>query len=245
MMMKDDKIFHLIFPYEEEQTRKQSDNQNDLLTAAEKIGVRNLSSKKYVKNFCEFEIVNVNGKNKLLKRLLLFTSSDKQFCYEYSQHPYKPNIFHCIECRKKKTSILARIDQNNEILHLQDKEHVCEKLQYSADKYFDLQIIRKPNYEILHNCNTKGGKVLFIFNQKDKSQCHEFRWRNYSKFFFCVKCNLNIKIYNESTENEYIEMFKLKHECEFRPYNPEKGTSRYDVIFWQHANECRRPSEAL
>uniref|UniRef100_A0A914PR89 Uncharacterized protein n=1 Tax=Panagrolaimus davidi TaxID=227884 RepID=A0A914PR89_9BILA len=115
----------------------------------------------------------------------------------------------------------AKMDQH-ESVRLHDHEHVCTKLQYSPEKYFELQIIKKPNYEILENCNTKSGKILIIFKPIDRTQCHEFPWQNYGKAFRCKECHASVKISNASKENEYIEILILNHECPFRQFDREK-----------------------
>uniref|UniRef100_A0A914PRA3 Uncharacterized protein n=1 Tax=Panagrolaimus davidi TaxID=227884 RepID=A0A914PRA3_9BILA len=117
--------------------------------------------------------------------------------------------------------VFAKIDENG-ILKVEDKKHVCSKIPCSPEKYFDLQIIRKPNYEILENCNTKSGKVLIILNPNNQRQCHEYRWKNCKKAFRCLSCDLTVNIQNASKETEYIELFQLNHGCEYRQFNREK-----------------------
>uniref|UniRef100_A0A914QYU8 Uncharacterized protein n=1 Tax=Panagrolaimus davidi TaxID=227884 RepID=A0A914QYU8_9BILA len=95
-------------------------------------------------------------------------------------------------------------------------------MQYFPDKYFEIQAIKKPNYEILENCNTKSGKVLIIFNPNNRNECHEYAWKNDRKAFRCLSCDTTAHIHNASLENEYIELSKLIHECEHRNYDREK-----------------------
>uniref|UniRef100_A0A914QZ10 Uncharacterized protein n=1 Tax=Panagrolaimus davidi TaxID=227884 RepID=A0A914QZ10_9BILA len=175
----------------------------------------------FVKSDCDFKMVKIKGRKRWVKRLLIFTSSDKEFCYEYCQTRLKPNIFHCIGCQKMGIKVQAKMDKN-ESLHLQDKAHVCTEIQYFPEKYTDIQVIRKPNYEILENCNTQNGNVLIIFNPNDRTQCHEFRWRNNINLFSCIGCDRTVKIINTGMKNEYAEMVQLNHECKFRQYNPQK-----------------------
>uniref|UniRef100_A0A914PUH8 Uncharacterized protein n=1 Tax=Panagrolaimus davidi TaxID=227884 RepID=A0A914PUH8_9BILA len=111
----------------------------------------------------------------------------------------------------------AKMDQHKNVL-LHNREHFCTKLQY----FFELQIIEKPNYEILENCNTKSGKILIVFDPNNRSQCHEFPWQNFHKAFRCKECHARVKISNASTENEYIEILILNHECPFRQFDREK-----------------------
>uniref|UniRef100_A0A914QAE4 Uncharacterized protein n=1 Tax=Panagrolaimus davidi TaxID=227884 RepID=A0A914QAE4_9BILA len=176
---------------------------------------------KFIKSNCQFKMVNINGTRRLLKRLLIFPSNDKRFCYEFRRSQLNPNIFYCNECEKMGIFFRAKIDQNGE-LQIQDKKHVCKKLQYSTEKYFDIQKIRKPNYEILENCSTNSGKVLIIFNPNNRNLCYDFRWRSNTKSFCCISCDVEAKIMNTSKENEYIEILKLNHHCKYRPYNREQ-----------------------
>uniref|UniRef100_A0A914QY04 Uncharacterized protein n=1 Tax=Panagrolaimus davidi TaxID=227884 RepID=A0A914QY04_9BILA len=157
----------------------------------------------------------------MLKRLLIFPSNDKRFCYEFRRHQRKPNIFYCIECEKMGIFFRAKMDHNGE-LQIQDMKHVCKKLQYSTEKYFDIQKIRKPNYEFLENCSTNSGKVLIFFNPNNRNQCYDFRWRSNKKSFCCISCDTEAKIMNTSKENEYVEILRLTHQCKYRPYNREQ-----------------------
>uniref|UniRef100_A0A914QUC9 Uncharacterized protein n=1 Tax=Panagrolaimus davidi TaxID=227884 RepID=A0A914QUC9_9BILA len=183
--------------------------------------VKQPSSKKFVKCNYDFKLVNINGKRKLIKRLLIFSANDKSFCYEYRRYSFKHGIFQCFECIKLGKGVFAKIDVNG-ILKVEDKKHVCSKIQYSPEKYFDLQIIRKPNYEILENCNTKSGKVLIMFNPNNRNECHEYAWKNCKKAFRCLGCNTTVHIHNASKETEYIELLQLNHGCEYRQFNREK-----------------------
>uniref|UniRef100_A0A914PVD5 Uncharacterized protein n=1 Tax=Panagrolaimus davidi TaxID=227884 RepID=A0A914PVD5_9BILA len=175
----------------------------------------------FIKSNCQFKMVNINGTPRLIKRLLIFPSNDKRFCYEFRRQRRKPNIFYCNGCEKMGIFFRAKMDQNGE-LQIQDKKHVCKKLQYSTEKYFDIRKIRKPNYEFLENCNTNSRKVLIIFNPKDQSQCYDFRWRSCTKSFCCISCDVEAKIMNISKKNEYVEMLRLTHLCKYRPYNREQ-----------------------
>uniref|UniRef100_A0AC35GGI2 Uncharacterized protein n=1 Tax=Panagrolaimus sp. PS1159 TaxID=55785 RepID=A0AC35GGI2_9BILA len=128
-----------------------------------------------------------------------------------------PMFFDALVAENTKTNVYAKIDQN-EALYLQNKQHVCTQIKYSSDRYFDLKIINKPNYQILENTNTKTGKVLIIFNPKDRTQCHEFRWENATQTFLCRSCRMNVKVKTFSKEKEYVELPQLNHKCPFRPY---------------------------
>uniref|UniRef100_A0A914QR41 C2H2-type domain-containing protein n=1 Tax=Panagrolaimus davidi TaxID=227884 RepID=A0A914QR41_9BILA len=170
-MMKEDGIYHLIYPDEDED--------------------------------CD-----INNGNKLeVQRKRRFSKTTENFNDDDEA------------TRKKKANVRAKVDQFGK-LHLQKKEHVCKKLLYSAEKYYDVQIIQKPNYEILENCSTKSGKVLIIFNPNNRNQCHEFRWNNLKKLFLCKTCQIHAKVFNESADMEYVEI--LKHECQFIQYDFEK-----------------------
>uniref|UniRef100_A0A914PUV3 Uncharacterized protein n=1 Tax=Panagrolaimus davidi TaxID=227884 RepID=A0A914PUV3_9BILA len=175
----------------------------------------------FAKSNCQFKMVNINGTPRLIKRLLIFPSNDKRFCYEFRRIRLTTNIFYCIGCEKMGIFFLAKMDQNGE-LQIQDKKHVCKKLKYSTEKYFDIRKIRKPNYEILENCNTNSGKALILFNPKDQSQCYDFRWKSNTKSFCCISCDVEAKIMNNSKENEYVEILRLTHQCKYRPFNREQ-----------------------
>uniref|UniRef100_A0A914P6A6 Uncharacterized protein n=1 Tax=Panagrolaimus davidi TaxID=227884 RepID=A0A914P6A6_9BILA len=235
--MKENEIFDLIFPNVESTEdgnqvriqRKRKFCKIDINACSEdedsngdnKKQVKQWSSKKFVKCNYDFELVNIKGKRNLLRRLLIFSSNDKKLCSEYSQKSRKYGTFHCVECVKLGKIVFAKIDENG-ILKLEDKKHVCSKIQYSPEKYFEIQAIKKPNYEILENCNTKSGKVLIVFNPNNRNECHEYRWRNGMKLFRCLSCDLTVNIHNASKETEYIELLQLNHGCEYRNYDREK-----------------------
>uniref|UniRef100_A0A914PAX6 Uncharacterized protein n=1 Tax=Panagrolaimus davidi TaxID=227884 RepID=A0A914PAX6_9BILA len=239
-MMKGDNTYHIIFPnggsarenhmndetniqgqrkrkFSKIDTNDNSDGES--FCSDKRTCVKRQKYDNFIKSNCKFNMVNINRTPRLLKRLLIFPSDDKRFCYEYS--PYKQTVFHCTECRKLGINVRATVGQHND-LKIQDKEHVCKKLQYATEKYFDIQKIRKPNYEFLENCNTNSGKVLILFNPNDRNQCHDFRWRSYKSVFCCMSCDAEAKLMNTSKENEYVEILKLNHQCPFRPYNLEQ-----------------------
>uniref|UniRef100_A0A914Q1Z9 Uncharacterized protein n=1 Tax=Panagrolaimus davidi TaxID=227884 RepID=A0A914Q1Z9_9BILA len=241
-MMKDANIYHIIFPFGESAGKNHMNDETNIHVQRKrkfsKIGTNDnsdgeslCSDKKkcvkrqkwdnFIKSNCKFKMVNINGTPRLLRRLLIFSSNDEKFCYEFRQHQHKPNIFYCIECEKMGIFFRAKMDQSGE-LQIQNKKHVCKKLQYSTEKYFDIRKIRKPNYEFLENCNTNSGKVLIIFNPKDQSQCYDFRWKSRTKSFCCISCDVEAKIMNTSKENEYVEILRLTHQCKYRPYNREQ-----------------------
>uniref|UniRef100_A0A914QVU6 Uncharacterized protein n=1 Tax=Panagrolaimus davidi TaxID=227884 RepID=A0A914QVU6_9BILA len=157
----------------------------------------------------------------MLKRLLIFSSNDKKLCYQYFPKLRKHGTFGCLECKKLGKNVFAKIGENG-ILKVENKKHVCSKMQYFADKYLEIQAIKKPNYQILENCNTKSGKVLIIFNPNNRNECHEYAWKNDKKTFRCFICGTTVHIHNASMENEFIEVLKLNHECEYRNYDREK-----------------------
>uniref|UniRef100_A0A914PXT8 Uncharacterized protein n=1 Tax=Panagrolaimus davidi TaxID=227884 RepID=A0A914PXT8_9BILA len=239
-MMKVANIYHIIFPNGEsvgenhmndktnihvQRKRKFSkidtnDNSDgESLCSDKRTSIKRQKCHNFIKSNCQFKMVNINGTPRFVKRLLIFPSNDKRFCYEYS--PYKQTVFHCTECRKIGIYVRSTIGQHNE-LQLQDKKHVCKELQYSTEKYFDIRKVRKPNYEFLENCNTNSGKVLILFNPNNRNQCHDFRWRSKTKSFCCMSCDAEAKINHESKENEYVEILKSNHQCKYRPYNREQ-----------------------
>uniref|UniRef100_A0A914PC78 Uncharacterized protein n=1 Tax=Panagrolaimus davidi TaxID=227884 RepID=A0A914PC78_9BILA len=232
-MMMDDKVYHGIYSetesnegdYDVRPRRKRkfskvlSDGEQDKFIMDDVTEAK--KKNEFIKSDYDFKMVNINGKRQLVKRLLLFPSADKRFCYVFRRNPFKPNILYCIGCRKMRTNVCAKIGQNGELL-LQAVKHVCSKARFSAENYIDLQIIRKPYYEILENTNTKTGKVLIVFNPNDLNQCHEFGWRNHEKLFLCFGCRAQAKINCASKENETVEVLKMNHECEYHQYDREK-----------------------
>uniref|UniRef100_A0A914PYW0 Uncharacterized protein n=1 Tax=Panagrolaimus davidi TaxID=227884 RepID=A0A914PYW0_9BILA len=221
--MKENEIYDLIFPNGEStedsnhiriQRKRRFCKVNTNVASQDKGFIHDktkklskLPLKNYVKCNSDFKLVNIKGKQKLLKRLLIFSSNDKSLCYEYRRNSLKHGIFQCGECIKLGKNVFAKIDENG-ILKVNDKKHFCSKIQYSPEKYFDIQEIKKPNYEILENCSTKSGKVLIVFNAKNRNECHEFRFLKSEQIYYCIDCRAKAKVQNAPKETEFIELLK-------------------------------------
>uniref|UniRef100_A0AC34F5Q8 Uncharacterized protein n=1 Tax=Panagrolaimus sp. ES5 TaxID=591445 RepID=A0AC34F5Q8_9BILA len=188
--------------------------------------------RKYVNTIfaSDFKMANVEKNGRLLKRLLIFTTKDKTHCYEYSINPEKTTYF-CRGCHEKvlrmpaASAIMEQDVDGNEFVKLEDKKHVCTPIPYFSKNYIERIILKKPNYEVLENCNVRSGKMLFIFDDHDKTECYEYYFDQTYRHFYCCGCQkrkMKAKIYCENTDNEYIELDTDKHICKKRKYEPEK-----------------------
>uniref|UniRef100_A0A914QY86 Uncharacterized protein n=1 Tax=Panagrolaimus davidi TaxID=227884 RepID=A0A914QY86_9BILA len=153
------------------------------------------------------------------KVLIIFNPNNRNECHEYAWRNHK-KAFRCLSCGI--TVHIHNALKETEYIELLHLNHGCEYRQFNREKYFDIQEIRKPNYEILENCNTKTGKVLIVFNANNRNECHEFRFLNREKAYYCLDCRARAKVQNASMENEFIEFFKFNHGCEYRQFNREK-----------------------
>uniref|UniRef100_A0A914QZR7 Uncharacterized protein n=1 Tax=Panagrolaimus davidi TaxID=227884 RepID=A0A914QZR7_9BILA len=129
-------------------------------------------------------------------------------------------LFRCLRCNSAVN--IHNASKETEYIELLHLNLGCEYRQFNREKYFDIQEIKKPNYEILENCNTKSGKVLIVFNANNRNECHEFGFLKREKTYYCLDCRAKAKVQNASMENEFVEFFKLDHECEYRNYDREK-----------------------
>uniref|UniRef100_A0AC35F0K0 Uncharacterized protein n=1 Tax=Panagrolaimus sp. PS1159 TaxID=55785 RepID=A0AC35F0K0_9BILA len=103
-MMKDAYTYHAIFPNGEsvrenhmndkiniqgQRKRKFSkidtnDNSDgESLCNGKKTCVKRQKCRNFIKSNCKFKMVNINGTSRLIKRLVIFSSNDKRFCYEF------------------------------------------------------------------------------------------------------------------------------------------------------------------
>lgn len=162
----------------------------------------------------------------MVKTLILFTSLEKSHCYQYRWSSRRQK-FYCFRCRTQTFlfNVIIDIDDatGNLCVKWEDKEHLCPEIPYNPSKFTEGKLLQKPNYEILEQINSKSGRLLIIFNSENKNECHEFRCTNGRQFFYCTRCRMTAKIYNENLKSEYLELKNNAiHDCPMISFEKEK-----------------------
>uniref|UniRef100_A0A914Q5K3 Uncharacterized protein n=1 Tax=Panagrolaimus davidi TaxID=227884 RepID=A0A914Q5K3_9BILA len=181
-------------------------------------------------------MVTIKVKCGIQRRLIIFTTAEKEMCYEYT---CKNQIYFCCQCRKQRRRITAIMgyddEKNEEYVKLINKEHFCKPLPYDPEKYTKIITLKKPGYQFLDNCSTLTRRILYIFHPNNRNLCYKYLWRTLEGKFYCHGCHVKKKataaeIFNENKENEFIRLLHTDHICEYINYEPEKYTSCYNFV---------------
>uniref|UniRef100_A0AC34FI66 Uncharacterized protein n=1 Tax=Panagrolaimus sp. ES5 TaxID=591445 RepID=A0AC34FI66_9BILA len=112
--------------------------------------------------------------------------------------------------------------EGNDCIMLCNSRHICTPKIYVPKNYIHIKILRKPEYEIFEKCFKNNRNLLVIFDPNNREFCYEFsdcgshRW-------FCRECKtLKAVLRNEASENEYLEMDDIFHDCKKQEYKREK-----------------------
>uniref|UniRef100_A0A914QXQ9 Uncharacterized protein n=1 Tax=Panagrolaimus davidi TaxID=227884 RepID=A0A914QXQ9_9BILA len=176
-------------------------------------------------------MVTIKVKCGIQRRLIIFTTAEKEMCYEYT---CKNQIYFCYQCRKQQKRITAIMgyddEKDEECVKLINKEHFCEPLPYNPEKYMEIITLKKPGYQFFGNCSTFTRRLLFIFHPSNPNLCYKYFWKTLEVKFYCRGCHVKRKdttaeIFNENKENEFIRLLHTDHICEYINYEPEKYTS--------------------
>uniref|UniRef100_A0A914P3A2 Uncharacterized protein n=1 Tax=Panagrolaimus davidi TaxID=227884 RepID=A0A914P3A2_9BILA len=179
-----------------------------------------------------YDIVENTVKGKRKKSLIIFTSIEKKMYYKFS-YIEVDDVFRCCKCQKKKL-IRAKFYKNEENgeeenLFLQDREHVCQPVQYNKEDFEDI-ILKKPDYQIIQRrFGGKWSQKLIVFTTKEKDYCYEYFSKKKKNLFICGSCQKLetfvhariIKNENEKEDEECIRLSKTEHVCKPRKYLPE------------------------
>uniref|UniRef100_A0A914QHI0 Uncharacterized protein n=1 Tax=Panagrolaimus davidi TaxID=227884 RepID=A0A914QHI0_9BILA len=181
-------------------------------------------------------MVTVKVKCGIQRRLIIFTTAEKEMCYEYT---CKNQIYCCFECRKqhKRITAITGYDdkKDEEYVKLINKEHFCEPIPYHPEKYTEIITLKKPGYKFFDNCSTLTRRILYIFHPNNRNLCYKYYWRTLTGKFYCHGCHVKKKdttaeIFNENKENEFIRLLHTDHICEYINFEPEKYTSFYNFV---------------
>uniref|UniRef100_A0A914XUN4 Uncharacterized protein n=1 Tax=Panagrolaimus superbus TaxID=310955 RepID=A0A914XUN4_9BILA len=118
----------------------------------------------------EFEVINA-----IQRKLMVFTSSDKQFCFEFSWH-LNTETFYCRGCKKLGISIKAKILKHlngNLYAEVSDISHKCKVVLYKP--FNPLEKIRNNDkFELVKKLkNGKTCSMLIMFEENDKQMCRK------------------------------------------------------------------------
>uniref|UniRef100_A0A914QB24 Uncharacterized protein n=1 Tax=Panagrolaimus davidi TaxID=227884 RepID=A0A914QB24_9BILA len=169
-------------------------------------------------------IVTERDDEKKPKKIIVFTSSTKEFYYELNYNPSK-NLFRCILCSRRNKVVSAKLykKENGEeyLLKLQN-EHVCAPKKYEKEK-LQPKIIPKSMFELYQNKNSESNKKLIVFTSEKKNFIYEYYWQNSS--FCCLQCSKQKKYIRAKVrgENEkFVELSNFEHICKPIKFVPEK-----------------------
>uniref|UniRef100_A0AC34G7G1 Uncharacterized protein n=1 Tax=Panagrolaimus sp. ES5 TaxID=591445 RepID=A0AC34G7G1_9BILA len=129
----------------------------------------------------DFRIQKERFRFKWTKKLVVFTSSDKKFCYQYSRVENQ-NEFVCYKCRKQKQqhvyAKVIKIDENEEVVQLGEREHCCEPQEYVLED-LTVKIVRKQDFKI-ENLIVRGKENQYLFVRDLKTTSDKYLWFKYN-----------------------------------------------------------------
>uniref|UniRef100_A0A914P8E8 Uncharacterized protein n=1 Tax=Panagrolaimus davidi TaxID=227884 RepID=A0A914P8E8_9BILA len=151
------------------------------------------------------------------KKIIVFTSSTKEFYYELNYTP-STDLFQCYPCSKRNKVVGAKLykKENGEEYLLKSKnEHVCTPKKYDKEK-LQPKTIPKSMFELYQNKNGKSNKKLVVFTSAKKDFVYEYYWQNSS--FRCLQCSKQnkcviAKILGEIENEKYAEFSNVEHVC--------------------------------
>ena len=181
---------------------------------------------------CEIKEFVDNGSQK--KRLVIFTSAERDMCYIYSFHPSQ-NCFSCLNCNRRGKHVSAKLLlDDEESVRLGFIPHVCDPVEYNPEDFKDvvLKIVHSPNFEeIMVNYRGKLYPRVYVF--ASENLCYQYCRNLRNKYYFCGDCynRHNIYVYAKVVENEngekHAELFGNEHLCQGRSYRRDESNKLY------------------
>uniref|UniRef100_A0AC34F7M0 Uncharacterized protein n=1 Tax=Panagrolaimus sp. ES5 TaxID=591445 RepID=A0AC34F7M0_9BILA len=185
---------------------------------------RKYDPKKYEKEIVEssnYKIYEYKHKGKMISKLIVFSPSNKTFCYEFYWHKTK-KVYQCCCCpmTDNVNAVVCYDEQKKEFLILSKSQNNCELHEFDGEKYEDDAIIKKPMYAIFLMAS-KNVKFLVILKTEKQDACYKFLYNDRRKCYQCSKCSSSKShflpsaiIQNEGKENECVFLSNQKHFCE-------------------------------
>uniref|UniRef100_A0A914XXK3 Uncharacterized protein n=1 Tax=Panagrolaimus superbus TaxID=310955 RepID=A0A914XXK3_9BILA len=170
-----------------------------------------------------YEVCEFTEGGKLRKRLLVFTSSDRKKCYQYS-YSSGHNNYHCRKCDPRRHYVCATFvvdDMGIKELTFGRNQHLCKPIDYVPENYKSPEIIKFPAFKIVEKLSKKRMvKRLIIF--ADKGKCYEYSL-NDKGIFHCLACIIlkryvSAKLIKDSDNGDYLELNRAKHICKPKKY---------------------------
>uniref|UniRef100_A0AC34FAT2 Transposase n=1 Tax=Panagrolaimus sp. ES5 TaxID=591445 RepID=A0AC34FAT2_9BILA len=181
----------------------------------------------------DYQLLNRKFGQKIVQKLILFDSNDKDLCYEYVLE--RNSLYRCLNCKNyHKTAVTAKLIKNEkygEFIQLCQNEHKCKPIKFIPE--YEIKILLKPDFK-LDEYVTKNGvniKLLSIFDQGDKSKCYTYNYTPGAKEYRCNACRrknqsykkIYVKLLHDKNGEDYVE-FVNDHICQSQTYHPPDHT---------------------
>uniref|UniRef100_A0AC34GQX0 Uncharacterized protein n=1 Tax=Panagrolaimus sp. ES5 TaxID=591445 RepID=A0AC34GQX0_9BILA len=179
-----------------------------------------------------FDIVEDFHDGNLVKKLLVFTSTEKMHCYEYFYRYNCSTDYRCIKCLEQNYNSLIKAtiyDDGSRTYNFDTVEdHVCQPISYAPENYRSSLIVKSPNFKFLQR-KIRGmiKPLLIIFNSDDKNTCYKFRYEGARKQYVCSGCKdlhhflLSARFIQHNQSNSIELGHSQHHRCQPKKFVPE------------------------
>ena len=199
---------------------------------------RRIRGKRQIIKPPSYELKEFVDKGSQKKRLVIFTSAERNMCYIYNFYKCE-NKYVCRNCnRKGKKDVRAKqlFDADGSI-QLSLTSHVCDPVEYNPDEFKDIvpEIVNSPHFEeIMVNYRGKLYPRLFLFSSENL--CCQYGWHPQNKYYFCGDCekNFNKYVYANVIKNangeKHVELCEKDHRCQGRRYRRDENNELYLIL---------------
>uniref|UniRef100_A0AC34GU60 Uncharacterized protein n=1 Tax=Panagrolaimus sp. ES5 TaxID=591445 RepID=A0AC34GU60_9BILA len=176
-----------------------------------------------------YQVIKRNWRGKFVEKLVVFDSTDKSLCYEYTlQQTKKTKRYKCNECHHKhSTCVIAWIinqRKENEHVELSKIQHKCKLIKFEDP---NSTIIHSPNFKIIKCVRKAPSGIpkdhLFVYSSLESKLCYRYYSDSGRNHFICHECAYKKKIMvsarlhkNENGE-DFVQLGGNKHVCEPQP----------------------------
>uniref|UniRef100_A0AC34FRR9 Uncharacterized protein n=1 Tax=Panagrolaimus sp. ES5 TaxID=591445 RepID=A0AC34FRR9_9BILA len=164
-----------------------------------------------------FDIVEYGVIGNLQKKLLIFTSNERNQCYEYLPCTRTSKEYQC--SKHPESIIIATIhDDGSKTFNFETiKEHVCQPIQYLPENYYKSLIVKSPNFKLFNRKSNRGwNPSLFIKVSDAGNFFYKFGFEKQSKQYYCYGCKLLKKLtarFIQLNGCNAIELGHSHHRC--------------------------------
>uniref|UniRef100_A0A914RDA3 Uncharacterized protein n=1 Tax=Panagrolaimus davidi TaxID=227884 RepID=A0A914RDA3_9BILA len=165
-----------------------------------------------------FQIIQRRIKNKFLDKLIIFDSSDKSLCFEYTKK--SNNQYICNSCYyPHKHHVFAKIIKTSngivESVELGPNEHKCKPIKFESPESL---IVQLPNFKI--QTTKRYGeqrKTLLICSSENPKLKYVYYYCTERHEFLCGKCKpkkrISAKLLQNENGEDYLVLNSTKHLC--------------------------------